>query len=93
MASRGYLKILRDITERKLARTRSAAGHMDVLTGLANRADFDTRRSEMVALAERTGQLLLLLMIDLDQFKEVNDVLGHQAGDQMLQWWRSASAG
>ncbi|WP_343733153.1 EAL domain-containing protein [Duganella sp.] len=87
----GYLKILRDITERKLAQDeirRLAA--VDVLTGLANRAAFDSRRSEMIAQAERSGQVLLLLMIDLDQFKEVNDVLGHQAGDLLLQQaaWR-----
>ncbi|MYM68082.1 EAL domain-containing protein [Pseudoduganella sp. FT55W] len=82
----GYLKILRDITERKLAQDEiRRLATIDALTGLANRAAFDTRRMEMVSLAERTGQLLLLLMIDLDQFKEVNDVLGHQAGDQLLQ--------
>ncbi|NYE60913.1 diguanylate cyclase (GGDEF)-like protein/PAS domain S-box-containing protein [Duganella sp. 1224] len=82
----GYLKILRDITDRKLAQDEiRRLATIDGLTGLANRAAFDTRRSEMVSLAERTGQLLLLLMIDLDQFKEVNDVLGHQSGDQLLQ--------
>jgi len=82
----GYLKILRDITERKLAQDEMRRlATVDVLTGLANRAAFDTRRSEMVSLAERSGQLLLLLMIDLDQFKEVNDALGHQAGDQLLR--------
>jgi diguanylate cyclase (GGDEF)-like protein/PAS domain S-box-containing protein len=82
----GYLKILRDITERKLAQDEiRRLATIDVLTGLANRAAFDTRRSEMISLAERTGQLLLLLMIDLDQFKEVNDELGHQAGDMLLR--------
>ncbi|WP_373991506.1 putative bifunctional diguanylate cyclase/phosphodiesterase [Duganella sp. BuS-21] len=82
----GYLKILRDVTDRKLAQDEiRRLATIDVLTGLSNRAAFDTRRSEMVALAERTDQLLLLLMIDLDQFKEVNDVLGHQAGDLLLQ--------
>ena len=82
----GYLQILRDITQRKLAHDEvRRLATIDVLTGLANRAAFDSRRSEMVAQAERSGQLLLLLMIDLDQFKEVNDVLGHQAGDQLLR--------
>lgn len=82
----GYLKILRDITERKLAQDEiRRLATIDVLTGLSNRAAFDTRRSEMMSLAERTGQLLLLLMIDLDQFKEVNDELGHHAGDLLLQ--------
>lgn len=82
----GYLKILRDITDRKLAQDEiRRRATIDGLTGLANRAAFDTRRSEMVSLAERTGQLLLLLMIDLDEFKQVNDVLGHLAGDQLLQ--------
>jgi diguanylate cyclase (GGDEF)-like protein/PAS domain S-box-containing protein len=82
----GYLKILRDVTERKLAQDEiRRLATVDVLTGLSNRAAFDTRRSEMMSLAERTGQLLLLLMIDLDQFKEVNDELGHQAGDVLLR--------
>jgi diguanylate cyclase (GGDEF)-like protein/PAS domain S-box-containing protein len=82
----GFLKILRDVTDRKLAQDEiRRLASIDVLTGLANRAAFDARRCEMVAVAERTGQLLLLLMIDLDQFKEVNDVMGHQAGDILLQ--------
>jgi diguanylate cyclase (GGDEF)-like protein/PAS domain S-box-containing protein len=82
----GYLKILRDITERKLAQDEiHRLATVDVMTGLSNRAAFDTRRSEMLSLAERTGQLLLLMMIDLDQFKEVNDELGHQSGDLLLR--------
>jgi diguanylate cyclase (GGDEF)-like protein/PAS domain S-box-containing protein len=82
----GYLKILRDITERKLAQDEiRRLASIDVLTGLANRTAFDARRAEVVSLAVRTGQLLLLLMIDLDRFKEVNDVMGHQAGDVLLR--------
>ena len=82
----GFLKILRDVTDRKLAQDEiHRLASIDVLTGLANRAAFDAHRAEMVALAGRTGQLLLLLMIDLDQFKEVNDLMGHQAGDLLLQ--------
>ncbi|SEO01368.1 PAS domain S-box-containing protein/diguanylate cyclase (GGDEF) domain-containing protein [Duganella sp. CF517] len=82
----GFLKILRDVTDRKLAQDEiHRLASIDVLTGLANRAAFDAHRAEMVALAGRTGQLLLLLMIDLDQFKEVNDLMGHHAGDHLLQ--------
>jgi diguanylate cyclase (GGDEF)-like protein/PAS domain S-box-containing protein len=82
----GYLKILRDITERKMAQDEiRRLASIDVLTGVSNRAAFDSRRAELVSLAVRTHQLLLLMMIDLDQFKEVNDSLGHQAGDLLLQ--------
>ena len=82
----GFLKILRDVTDRKLAQDEiHRLASIDVLTGLANRAAFDAHRAEMVALAGRTGELLLLRMIDLDQFKEVNDLMGHQAGDHLLQ--------
>ncbi|MBV7536636.1 EAL domain-containing protein [Duganella sp. sic0402] len=82
----GYLKILRDITASKLAQDEARRlATIDVLTGLANRAAFDARRAEMMSFAERSGQSLLLLMIDLDQFKEVNDAHGHQAGDLLLQ--------
>jgi diguanylate cyclase (GGDEF)-like protein/PAS domain S-box-containing protein len=82
----GYLKIMRDITERKMAQDEiRRLASIDVLTGVSNRAAFDARRTELVSLAVRTHQLLLLLMIDLDQFKEVNDLLGHQAGDLLLQ--------
>jgi diguanylate cyclase (GGDEF)-like protein/PAS domain S-box-containing protein len=82
----GFLKILRDVTERKLAEDEiSRMASMDLLTGLANRAAFERRRKEMVSLAMRTGQVLLLLLIDLDRFKEVNDTLGHHAGDLLLQ--------
>jgi diguanylate cyclase (GGDEF)-like protein/PAS domain S-box-containing protein len=82
----GFLKILKDITATKLAqeeiRLLSAA---DALTGLANRASFDARTQEMVSLSGRAGRSLYLLLIDLDRFKEVNDTLGHPAGDELLR--------
>ena len=56
----------------------------DVLTGLGNRRAFDERLAEETARAERHGTDLALAMIDLDDFKEVNDRYGHPIGDQLL---------
>jgi diguanylate cyclase (GGDEF)-like protein/PAS domain S-box-containing protein len=82
----GFLKILQDITERKAAQDEiRRLATVDVLTGLANRASFDTRTQEMIALCARGGQRLQILMVDLDRFKEVNDTQGHQAGDELLR--------
>lgn len=82
----GYLKILKDITERKLAQDLIASlSTTDALTGLANRSAFDTRIREAIAMCARSGQVLHLMVIDLDRFKEVNDTLGHPAGDNLLQ--------
>jgi diguanylate cyclase (GGDEF)-like protein len=57
----------------------------DVLTGLLNRRELDSRADEAVALARRHGRALSCLLLDLDHFKEVNDVHGHAAGDQVLR--------
>jgi diguanylate cyclase (GGDEF)-like protein len=56
----------------------------DALTGLGNRRAFDERIGEETARAERYGTELALAMIDLDDFKEVNDRYGHPIGDQLL---------
>jgi diguanylate cyclase (GGDEF)-like protein/PAS domain S-box-containing protein len=81
----GYLKILRDITDQKRADDEMRRlATMDTLTGLSNRATFERHREEMIALASRNRQTLQLLLIDLDRFKEVNDTLGHDAGDRVL---------
>jgi len=56
----------------------------DGLTGLANRTLFGERLGQAVASAGRTGHALSVLLLDLDRFKEVNDVLGHDVGDQLL---------
>lgn len=76
----------RDITERKASeeRIRRSANH-DFLTDLPNRSLFRERLEHEIKHAARTGLPLGLLFIDLDGFKEVNDRLGHAAGDQMLQ--------
>lgn len=58
---------------------------IDVLTGLANRRGFDERIREEVARSERYGHPLSLLMIDIDDFKRVNDASGHAAGDEALR--------
>lgn len=56
----------------------------DPLTGLPNRRLFEDRLQQAAKLAERTGNLLAVLFIDLDRFKEINDRWGHEVGDQLL---------
>lgn len=56
----------------------------DVLTGLANRREFDERLGRALARARRYGQPLAVFALDLDHFKQINDTLGHAAGDEAL---------
>ncbi|GKW48206.1 putative bifunctional diguanylate cyclase/phosphodiesterase [Halomonas sp. NCCP-2165] len=80
-----FVGIMNDISERKEQESQLAyqATH-DVLTGLGNRALFSDRLSHDVDLATRNGQTLAVLFIDLDEFKPVNDTLGHKVGDRLL---------
>jgi diguanylate cyclase (GGDEF)-like protein/PAS domain S-box-containing protein len=58
----------------------------DALTGLLNRRGFYQAVEGMLLRSEQAGQFLVLLYLDLDGFKKVNDTLGHDAGDQVLLW-------
>ncbi len=81
---RRYSSFMRDITERKALQDRLVhQAHHDSLTGLANRALFHRRLAAEVADESRRGCAVLLL--DLDDFKSVNDTLGHAAGDKLLR--------
>jgi len=57
----------------------------DALTGLPNRILFEERLEEAITHAKKEGELLGLLFIDLDNFKQINDTLGHHYGDEVLQ--------
>jgi diguanylate cyclase (GGDEF)-like protein len=61
------------------------AARTDPLTGLANRRAFDERFETEIERARRTGRPIGVIAVDLDHFKQVNDGLGHQAGDEALQ--------
>ncbi|HSF15659.1 MAG TPA: GGDEF domain-containing protein [Vicinamibacteria bacterium] len=57
----------------------------DALTGLANRRQFDKRLREEVARVDRYGQRLTLMLLDLDELKNLNDQKGHEAGDNAIR--------
>jgi diguanylate cyclase (GGDEF)-like protein/PAS domain S-box-containing protein len=61
------------------------ASQHDILTSLPNRSLFSDRLNQSISLAERQGKQLAVLFIDLDQFKRVNDSLGHSLGDKLLR--------
>jgi diguanylate cyclase (GGDEF)-like protein/PAS domain S-box-containing protein len=80
------LVVLRDITERRRAEARiEYLARHDALTGLPNRSFLAERLEGMLALARRREVVAAILFIDLDNFKTVNDSLGHQAGDELLK--------
>ncbi len=77
---------IRDISERKQAADRlEHLAHRDMLTGLPNRAAFNDLLRQALALAQRNEYMLAVMFLDLDGFKSINDSLGHDAGDVLLQ--------
>jgi diguanylate cyclase (GGDEF)-like protein/PAS domain S-box-containing protein len=77
--------LLIDITERKAAEAKILhLARTDQLTGLANRATFMERLRLAFAASRRGASAFALLSLDIDRFKEINDTLGHPAGDQLL---------
>jgi diguanylate cyclase (GGDEF)-like protein/PAS domain S-box-containing protein len=80
-----FLAQMEDITDRR--RYESELQHMadhDPLTGLLNRRAYERRLEEHLARGERYGHAGAVMVLDLDSFKEVNDTLGHSAGDELI---------
>lgn len=80
------MTVIRDITDRKEAEARiQFLAHHDTLTQLPNRLMMMDRLEHMLAAAKRHAKMVGVLFIDLDNFKTVNDSLGHHAGDELLK--------
>ncbi|MDA8520603.1 diguanylate cyclase domain-containing protein [Acidovorax sp. NCPPB 4044] len=81
----GTVMVLRDVTEAMaLARRMAHLAQHDMLTDLPNRVLLQDRAQQAIAHARRDGHGLALMYIDLDGFKQINDTLGHDAGDLLL---------
>lgn len=82
----GTYGVARDITERKQAeQTITFQAYHDLLTGLPNRALLRDRLSLAISHAKREKEMLAVMFLDLDRFKNINDSLGHLIGDELLQ--------
>jgi len=85
---------VRDLRARKQAEQHIRfLAHHDALTGIPNRSTFNKRLDQEIASAQHSGQRLAVLCLDLDRFKEVNDLFGHAAGDATLQMVAKRIAG
>ncbi len=85
MAGGGSVVLVEDITERKDAEARiSHLARYDELTALPNRVNFRDEIERLLVISHSAERLSALLFVDLDQFKQVNDTLGHPCGDQLL---------
>ena len=86
MADGGWVATFEEITERRRteAQIRFMANH-DALTGLPNRRQFLAKLEDALTANAATGTSVAILCLDLDQFKQVNDTLGHPAGDTLLK--------
>jgi len=81
-----YAVAVRDLRARRRAESQiHYLAHHDALTGLANRTSFHARLEREMRAADGQGTRLAVLCLDLDRFKEVNDLFGHAAGDAMLR--------
>ncbi len=82
----GAVVVFRDVTEaRSMAMQLEYQAAHDALTGLANRREFQARLEQALQKAQHEDSVHVLLFLDLDQFKVVNDTSGHAAGDELLR--------
>ncbi len=80
------IAVIEDVTDRKKAEQQIAfMAHHDALTGLANRVALTKKIEDAAARQRRFGDPFSVLLLDLDRFKDVNDTLGHSAGDALLR--------
>jgi diguanylate cyclase (GGDEF)-like protein/PAS domain S-box-containing protein len=78
--------IIRDLTDRKRAEEHiEYLAYHDELTGIPNRAHFHRAFEHALATTQRYGLRCALMLVDLDRFKNINDTIGHEAGDQLLK--------
>ncbi|EQD26720.1 response regulator receiver modulated diguanylate cyclase/phosphodiesterase with PAS/PAC sensor(s), partial [mine drainage metagenome] len=83
---RGVIGVMHDVTNTILARKQlEFMAHHDILTGLPNRTLFQERVCDAIRRAKRYQKVLAVLFVDLDRFKVINDTLGHQMGDRVIQ--------